>query len=466
MRRTKIIVTLGPASDSEEVIGALIGAGADIMRLNMSHAKPEWVRDTVPRIRAAADAAHRNVAVLMDLQGPSIRTGEVDSDLEVKNGDDFEFTLGGADAQIANSTSANYAGLAEDLKAGDVMLVDNGEIHMQVVETLPERIHCKVLTDGTIGSRRHINLPGVHVRLPGITDKDRTNAALAAETGCDFVALSFARESEHVEDLRSELEKAGSRAQIVAKIEDQEAIRNLDEIILASDGVMVARGDLGIEVHIEELPIIQRRIVRKCIKLGRRVIVATHMLESMIENPLPTRAEVTDAANAIYEQADAVMVSGETSVGSYPVKCVEVLDRIAQRNEIAGAGFAEAAVVKTLKQKTTKAAVYLANSLPDCKILVFTKRGLLANYVANLRPEAAPVYAFTEDEQVIRQLCLSRAVTGFVITFCEDPEATVSRAFDNLKRRGLVEAGDSVIVLSDILGAEFVQDSINLRQVE
>jgi pyruvate kinase len=466
MRKTKIIVTLGPATESEEAIAELVAAGADVFRLNMSHAQPDWVREIVPRVVRAAETCGRNVALLMDLQGPSIRTGDLDEPLVLEIGDQVELTLDGAPAEIGLSTSANYPGLAEDLSAGDVVLLDNGEIHLRVTATCPERVSCEALTGGTIGSRRHINLPGVHVRLPGLTERDHSNAALAAEVGVDFVALSFAREAEHVEELRSMLEQAGSRAQVVSKIEDQEAMRNLDEIILASDVVMVARGDLGIEVHIEELPIIQRRIVRKCIELGRRVIVATHMLESMVESPSPTRAEVTDVANAAYEQTDAVMLSGETSVGAYPTKCVEVLHRIVARNEQANAGFAEGAILKTYKQKTVKAAVVLADSLPGCKIAVFTKRGLMANYVANLRPSAAPIYAFTEDPQVVRNLCLTRAVTAFQITFLSEAEGTIDRALDNMKRRGLADVGDTVVVLSDVLGGEFVQDSIHLREVE
>ena len=466
MRKTKMIATLGPATDSEEVLTQLVEAGVDVFRLNMSHGKDTWVREVVPRIRKVSEAVGRTTAVLMDLQGPSIRTGDVENPLELKKGDAFEFTLRGAGAELPLSTSANYDGLAEDLSPGDVMLVDNGEIHLRVNETSAERVSCEVLTDGTMGSRRHINLPGVHVRLPGLTEKDRANVALGAEVGVDFAALSFAREADHVEELRSLFESAGCSPQIVAKIEDQEAVRNLDEIIVASDAVMVARGDLGIEVHIEELPIIQRRIVRKCIKLGRRVIVATHMLESMVENPSPTRAEVTDVANAVYEQADAVMLSGETSVGSYPVACVDVLRRIAERNEGPGAGFAEHIVLRSAKEKTVKAAVVLADSMPACKIVVFTKRGVMANCVSNLRPADAPVFAFTGSRQVLRGLSLNRSVTAIEMDLGGEQEATILNAFAELKARGLAKAGDSVVVLSDVLGGEFVQDSIHLRQIE
>ena len=466
MRKTKIISTLGPASDSDEVLDQLIRSGTDVFRLNMTHAKHEWVRDIVPRIRSLSEKCGKFVAVLMDLQGPSIRTGDLSDPLQLKEGDLCELCLGEAEPSIENSTSVNYPGLAKDLSVGDIVLVDNGVIQLKVMELADDRISCVVLTDGALGSRRHINLPGINVRLPALTEKDLADAMLAAEMDIDFLGLSFAREAAHIEELRVAVEQVGSRAQIIAKIEDQQAMKHLDEIILASDVVMVARGDLGIEVNIEELPLVQRRIVRKCIKLGRRVIVATHMLESMLESPLPTRAEVTDVANAVYEQADVVMLSGETSVGQYPVKSVELLDRIATRNELAGANFAEAAALKTHKQKTVKAAVVLANSIPDCKIAVFTKRGVMANYVSNLRPDEAHIFAFSEDVQVLRHLCINRAVTGIRAKFSNDPDETVARGIDELKRRGFAEEGDSVIILSDVLGGEFVQDSIHLREIE
>jgi pyruvate kinase len=467
MRRTKIITTLGPATDSMEVIEEMVNAGVDIFRLNMTHAKEEWVREVVPKIRAASENQARAVAVLVDLQGPSIRTGERKEPLELTQGAMVALVAESALQDEENSISVNYGGLVDDLNVGDPVLVDNGVIHLKVISKQGgERLNCEVVTPGIIGSRRHINLPGVHVRLPGLTDGDKKCAALASEIGADFVALSFAREAIHIEQLRELLKSAGSRAQVVAKIEDQEAMRNLDEIIVASDAVMVARGDLGIEVHVEELPLVQRRIVRKSIKLGRRVIVATHMLESMIENPLPTRAEVSDVANAVYEQADAVMLSGETSVGAHPVKCVEILNRIAVRNEVGGAGFASHADIKSHKQKTVKAAVALADSVPGCVIVVFTKRGVMADYVANLRPESALVYAFTADEQVIRYLCLSRGVTAFLSPMSGSPEAIVTGALDKLKGRGLVDSGDSVVVLSDVLGEEFARDSIHLQRIE
>jgi pyruvate kinase len=318
-----------------------------------------------------------------------------------------------------------------------------------------------------MGSRRHINLPGVRVKMPSLTDKDRMNISLAAELQLDFVALSFVREREAIEELRALLIAHGCHARVVAKMEDQQAVSNIEEIVEASDAVMVARGDLGIEVDIEEMPILQRLIVKKCVQIGRQVIVATQMLESMIENPIPTRAEVTDVANAVFEEASAVMMSGETSVGKYPVACVEVLDRIARRIERSGGvGFAEAAELKTNKQKTVRAAVVLADSIKGSRILVLTKRGVLANYVAHLRPAGSPILALCPEAAVCRRLSLNRGVLACEIEFLDDADAMVDSAISYLRSAGLVKAGDPLVILSDVLSGEFVVDSILLKTLE
>ena len=465
MRKTKIICTLGPATDSVEMLVALIDAGANIFRLNMSHGAHPWCRTVVERVREAAIQAGRDVSVLMDLRGPSIRTGDLKEPIELKKGDTFEFLLGDAKPKHDFSVGTNYDGLGEDLRVGATVLVDNGILHMHVKSIDSERIVCEVLTEGTMTSRRHINLPGIKVNLPPLTNKDLKDIDLAVEIGADFVALSFARDAEHIRTLKEMLQERNSPARVVAKIEDQEAIKHLDEIIVASVAVMVARGDLGVEVQFEELPIIQRRIIKKCVQLGRKVIVATHMLESMIENPVPTRAEVTDVSNAVFEQADAVMLSGETSVGHYPVRCVEVLDKIARRVEQEpGIGFAEGSELRTEKHKIVKAAIVLANSLHDAKIIVFTKRGVLAHYAAHLRPENAPIFAFAPSMDVCRSLNMSRAVTPFQMDFSSnDPNATIEAAIEALRARKLVEEGDPLIILSDVLQGEFNLDSVLLK---
>jgi len=465
LRKTKIIATLGPATESEEMIHSLIEKGVDVFRLNMSHARHDWTRTTVSRIRAQSAVAGRDVAVLLDLQGPSIRTGDVEGKLKLEKGMLVEFRNSTLEPAETISVTTNYDGLSDDVGTGDVMLVDNGEIHFRVIRHSPGRLVGGTLTAGEMGSRRHINLPGIRVNLPALTKKDLLDLDIAGQLGVDYVAISFVRDAEHVKLLRSELAERESTARIVAKIEDQEAVKNLSGIITESDAVMVARGDLGIEVHIEELPVVQRTILKEAARIGRKVIVATHMLESMVENPVPTRAEVTDVANAVFEQADAVMLSGETSVGRYPEKCIDVLDRIARRIEREpGARFCENIRLKTEKQQTVKSAVVLANSLDDAKMIIFTARGVLANYTAHQRPERAHVFAFTPDAVVARSLRLNRAVSPFQMEFLDRPEETIRKAIEFLKERGEIEDGDPVVILSDVLNRDFDTEAILLRK--
>jgi pyruvate kinase len=445
----------------------LLSAGADIFRLNMSHAKHEWVREIIPRIRKIAAEIPRAAAILLDTQGPAIRTGELKSNLQLKPGDILEFTVRGAKSEEKYSVDVNYEGLVNDISVGDVVLVDNGVKRLLVLENKRNRIRCKVLTKGVLGSRRHINLPGVRVNLPPLTQKDLEDIALGVEMKVDFVALSFARKKSDLQELRRVLKKAGSRAQVVAKIEDQSAVRHIGQMIEAADVVMIARGDLGIECPMEELPIIQRKIVKSCLRIGKPVIVATHMLESMIENPVPTRAEVTDVANAVFEQADAIMLSGETSTGRYPVECVKVFDRVARRIERSGgAGYGKDALLEDARQKTCASAVVLANSLTRAKMVVFTHHGTMARYVSNLRPENAPIFAFTSKEEVFRQIVICWGTHPVMIEFAQDPNTTIESAIKYLSREKLTEPGDNLVVLSDMLGGRDKVDCIQLRQAE
>ncbi|HVF70006.1 MAG TPA: pyruvate kinase [Chthoniobacterales bacterium] len=467
MRRTKIICTLGPATEKPETVRQLLQAGADVIRLNMSHARHDWVRTVVPRIRHIAAEVSRPVAILLDTQGPAIRTGDLKSDFHLKPGDILEFTVRGARSEEKYSVDVNYEGLVNDISVDDVVLVDNGVMRLLVLEKKRNRIRCKVLTRGVLGSRRHINLPGVRVNLPPLTEKDLADIALGVEMKVDFVALSFARQKSDLQELRKVLKKARSTARVVAKIEDQSAVRHIDQMIDAADVVMIARGDLGIECPMEEMPIIQRKIVKRCLKIGKPAIVATHMLESMIENPVPTRAEITDVANAVFEQADAIMLSGETSTGRYPVECVKVFDRVARRIERSGgAGYGHDAILEDARQKTCASAVVLANSLSRAKIVVFTHHGTMAGYVSNLRPENAPIYAFTSNEQVFRQIVMRWGTHPVMLDFSEDPNATIDAAIKYLRKQNLTEPGDNLIVLSDMGGGADKVDSIQLRRAE
>lgn len=471
-RRTKIIATLGPATESEEMLARLISAGVDVVRLNMAHAKHDWTRQIIRRIRSAATKAGREVAVMMDIKGPEIRTGDVESPIELKAGEIFDFTVKPEvdrdRAEEIRSVDVNYRNLVNDIKVGDTVLVDNGLIRLEVLEKRDTHIRCRVLTPGQLASRRHINLPGVHVNLPSFTEKDRGDTLVGIEEGIDFVALSFVREAGDILQLRAFLKEHRSRARIVAKIEDQSAIDNLDEIIRATDALMVARGDLGIEVPLQELPVIQRRAVRTCLAIGRPVIIATHMLESMINQPMPTRAEITDVANAVYEQADCVMLSGETTVGKYPLECVSALDLIARRieDEVAN-DFPEPAVFLDERMKLRRSAVVMANELPNSFLLTFTRRGINAAGLAAHRPARAPILAVTDSMETLRHLRMVRSIEPYYLASFGDPEKTINRAIESLTKLGRIKTGDKLVIISDVLTQSNRRiESIQLRTVE
>jgi len=467
MRRTKIIATLGPATDSSEMIGQLIDAGVNVFRLNMSHATHDWVDRVVLEIRAAAKTRQVSVGIMMDTQGPAIRTGDLPAALDLKPGEKFTLTVRGERSEEQHSVDVNYENFIRDINVGDVVLLDNGAIQMKVLGKDGNKVECEVLTEGTLGSRRHINLPGVKVSLPALTAKDLADVEVGLRAGVDYIALSFVREAKDIQQLKAVVERGQHRPFIVAKIEDQQAVKNLQEIVAEADAIMVARGDLGIEVPYEELPIIQRKIVKTCLRVGKPVIVATHMLESMIESPMPTRAEVTDVANAVFEQADAIMLSGETTVGKYPVKCVEVFDRISQRIERSGgASFYEQAELTSPRQKMVKSAVVMANELKADAIVVFTIRGNMARYAAWMRPRYSVIYAMCENWTVANALALNWGVTPLVASFNHaDPERTIDPALQTLIAKGLLKRGNTIVVISSITVGEQIVDAVQMRVV-
>jgi pyruvate kinase len=343
----------------------------------------------------------------------------------------------------------NYDEFARDVIEGNTLLVDSGEIRMRIHSKSATQVECEVLTPGTLGSRRHINLPGVRVSLPALTEKDRTDVKLGLELGVDHVALSFVRDPADMEELRQLTCGAAQPPQLVAKIEHQFAVNHFEDIARASDAVMVARGDLGIECPFEELPLIQRRIVKRCIELGKPVIVATQMLESMTVNPMPTRAEITDVANAVFEQADAIMLSGETTTGRYPLGCVEVMDRIARRIERhGGANFQIEAELTRPREKLVRSGVLLADELRAAAIIVFTRTGQMPRYCSWLRPRWSPIHAFATAEPLAQQLTLCRGLTPHVLPSCfEDPESSVEGAITRLLSIKALKKGDSIVVL-------------------
>ncbi len=450
-RLTKIICTIGPSTSSWDGLVALARAGMNLARLNMSHGDQGSHLQVIRNLKSLSKKLAHPVSILMDLQGPEIRTGELAESLDLKAGDVFYFSVLADDAE-ERSVHVNYLDLVKDLHVGERVTVDNGLINLEVLEVLEHRLKCRVLDGGTLGSRKHVNLPGVRVNLPSITKKDREDIAFALEQDVDFIALSFVRGAQDVLEVRKIVDDAGGHQRLIAKIENQEGVDNFEAILEAADGIMVARGDLGVEVAFEELPVLQRDMVRSCAIAGKPIIVATHLLESMIDNPLPTRAEVTDVANAVYEQADAIMLSGETAAGKYPTRCVEVLDTIARRIET-GPGldfYKQRAAPTTQRAHIAQGACRLADSLGAKAIVVMTRRGYFGQLVASYRPQRAIIYAFTNMSTTRRKLWLLRGVIPFRMNLSRDPEKTIVNALAKLRERSVIEAGEPVVVVSDV----------------
>jgi pyruvate kinase len=468
MRRTKIVATLGPATESPEMIRKLVAAGMNVARLNMSHAPHDWIRRIVPEIRAAAQEQGKFVGILLDTQGPAIRTGDLPTKLDLIPGQKFTFTVRGETREEHHSVDVNYENFVNDISVGDIVLVDNGTIHMRVLAKNGNKVECEVLTPGQLGSRRHINLPGVKVSLPALTSKDLADVAVGLELGVDFIALSFVREAKDILQLRAVISSAARPPLIVAKIEDQEAVKNLDSIVAEADAIMIARGDLGIECPYEELPIIQRRIAKTCLQVGKPFIIATHMLESMIENPHPTRAEVTDVANAVFEQADAIMLSGETTVGRQPLKCIEVMDKIACRIERSGGlNSQDKAQLVTQRQKLVKSAVVMANELKAEAIVVLTFGGHMARAAAWMRPRHSPIFVACESVEVARSLSLNWGLTPKIVAFDRiQPENTIHEALKLLQAEGVLKPGNTAVVIGAVSTGTQIIDAVQMRRID
>ena len=468
-QKTKIIFTIGPATQDEVTLERLIKTGVDICRINMAHADHAWSREIIQRVRKVCDKVGRHIAIMMDVKGPEIRTGDVPETFELEQDEIFEFTsaqgIGGVTEEGIRRVDVNYPGFSKDINEGDTILVDSGLIRLQVLRIDRASVRCQVLIPGPMGNRRHINLPGVRVNLPALTKKDQGDVDVGIAEGIEFFALSFVREPKDLEEFHAYLEGHGSDAKIIAKIEDQQAITNLDGIIKASDGLMVARGDLGIECPFEDLPIIQTRAINSCIQGTKPVIVATHMLESMIESPIPTRAEVTDIANAIREQADCVMLSGETTVGKYPVECVETIQRIAKRIEEEDKQVLRKDLILRLpRSKMLRSAAYLASDL-EGSLVVFTRRGIFAQKLSSLRPNV-PIYAFTDNPVLFKQLLIMRGVEPFLMEFDHDHETTIQYAFSRLKSQGWRKEGDPIVVITKMYAGKKLIDSTQIRAID
>ncbi|MAJ16006.1 MAG: pyruvate kinase [Opitutia bacterium TMED67] len=462
-RFTKVIFTIGPSTLDVDVLRRLLRSGVDICRVNMAHASHDWTYKAIKAIRTASVAEGKEVSILMDIKGPEIRTGYLDGYIQLEKDQQIDLTQSDEASPEAGipAVDINYPSLIDEAKIGDVLLVDSGLMRFQVEEVLIDRLRCRVIIPGKMGSRRHINIPGKKINLPAMTEKDIADTKIGISANVDFFALSFVREAADINQLKKFLLDNNSAAQVVAKVEDQSGIKNLKEILDVSDALMVARGDLGIEVPYEELPIIQKQAVSDALISGKPVIMATHLLESMIESPMPTRAEITDVSNSVFERVDCVMLSGETSVGKYPVECVDVLNKVTQNVEryAGGSGFNESLPLSTTREKLMKSAVVLARELGGVGIVVFSSTGLHLRTLAALRPFGCPIFVFTEKEKIIKDSKILWGVKAFLVEFKDSQESTISDSIYHLQSAGYAEKGDQLIVVPNLLfgGVDMVQ---------
>ena len=436
--RTKIICTIGPATESLSALRKLYKNGMNVARINMSHATHKSAQLIINRINIINNESKSDngkIGILLDTQGPEIRTGDTELPLELTVGEEVTLTVRDEIDVETSSIKINYKDLIHSVSEGSRISVDNGLINFMVLSKDEETLRCKVLDGGKLGSKRHVNLPGVRVNLPSLTSKDLEDISFGVKNKVDFIALSFVRNTEDLEKLQDILDKKKSKAKIIAKIENQEGLDNIHDISKASWGVMVARGDLGIETSLVDLPNIQRRIMYACAKWGRRSIVATHLLESMIKNPTPTRAEVTDIANAIYEGADAIMLSGETSIGKYPFECVSFLKSIAEKTEkFRTLGYESNFLPSSDWQYIGVAAKNLAESIGADGIIAITRTGKTANYISNSKPHGIPIFTFTGNKKTLNQLSLVGSTIPFYLSNLSNHEKTLVNVSKILKK--------------------------------
>jgi pyruvate kinase len=448
VRRTKIIATLGPASRNQPIVRRLVEAGVDVFRVNFSHASHEDFSISLRLVRDAAREAGRHVAVLADLQGPKLRIGELEGHRPVtlSDGAPFEITTI-ARAGTAACVSTPYTPLPRDVRAGDRILLDDGNLELRVTGTDATTVRTVVVHGGALAEHKGINLPGVNVSSPALTDKDRVDLAFAVSQGVDFIALSFVRHPRDVEDAKTAVREAGGDTPVFAKIEKPEAITRLDEILAQSDGAMVARGDLGVEMAPERVPTMQKLIIRKANEHLIPVITATQMLESMVHSARPTRAEASDVANAIIDGSDGIMLSAETASGEYPVEAVQTMVRIALEAE---ASFPprerRRRRVTNDSHAIAHAACHIAESMQVRAIAAFTRSGFSARIVSKDKPPV-PVYAFVPDEAVARRLAMDWGVLATVMDFDRSTEEMMEAVEAELLATNVMQRGEAAIVV-------------------
>lgn len=470
MRKTKIVCTIGPATKEVETLKKLILAGMNVARINFSHGNYEDQKVYIENVKKAREELNMPVALLLDTQGPEIRTGVLEQMPVNLKADDI-FTLVNEDIVGNNEkVSVTYKDLYKDIEIGTQILIDDGKIELEVIEIKGKDVVCKVTNGGMLGNRKSINLPGTHVNLPSLKEKDIQDLKDGCMADFDFVAASFVRSAEDVKSIRKVLdENGGKNIQIISKIENQEGIDNLDEIIELSDGIMVARGDLGVEIPYYEVPIMQKKFIQKCNNAGKMVITATQMLDSMTENPNPTRAEISDVANAIFDVTGAIMLSGESAMGKYPVKCVETMNEIATAVE---------QNIKYWKRFTRRehdltdmnyefnlshSVTSTAMEMKAKAIFAYTETGNTPRMVASFLP-SCPIYALTNNEKTYRQLSLSWDTTPILVKEKTKPNDVISAGIEEAKMKGYVQEGDIVVIAggaSIVSSKEMGEDAMN-----
>ena len=469
MRKTKIICTIGPKSDSDEMLKRLAEKGMNIARINMSHGNHEYIRLIIKRIKKLNRTLESPIAVMLDTQGPEIRIGKLEKDITVTKGSELIITAQDIknnckDSENTQTIPVNYTGICK-LQKDNKVLIDDGMVSLKVTGTDKQFIKCIALNNGIICSHKSVNLPGMKVDIPSITNKDMEDIRLGIKENVDFIALSFIRHHDDIKKIRKYLESNGSDMHIISKIEDPEGIENIDNIIKVSDSIMIARGDLGVEIPFEDVPIIGKKIIKKCIRLCKPVIVATHLLDSMIQNPRPTRAEVSDVANAVFDKADCIMLSGETTVGDYPIESVNTLDRIAQRSEKElETIYNSASKLKSIKEELCKDACICSDNLNAKAILVFTRTGRLARQINKHRP-SSDIFIFVEHDYQRRKITLMWGTHSFRINFGADYKKMIKTAEKHLKENGFLKKNDLIVILSDVNSKAQNTDILEVRRI-
>ncbi|KAL5231922.1 hypothetical protein ABZP36_030698 [Zizania latifolia] len=477
-RKTKIVCTIGPSTNTREMIWKLAEAGMNVVRMNMSHGDHQSHQKVIDLVKEynAKNTEGNVLAIMLDTKGPEVRSGDVPEPIMLKEGQEFNFTIKRG-VSTKDTVSVNYDDFINDVEVGDILLVDGGMMSLAVKSKTDDTVKCEVVDGGELKSRRHLNVRGKSATLPSITEKDWEDIKFGVENGVDFYAVSFVKDAKVIHELKDYLKSANADIHVIPKIESADSIPNLQSIIAASDGAMVARGDLGAELPIEEVPLLQEEIVRTCRSMQKPVIVATNMLESMIDHPTPTRAEVSDIAIAVREGSDAIMLSGETAHGKFPLKAVKVMHAVAQRTEsslynpstspslvtrpqaLLNEDFSQSQLSKMFGSHATM----MANTLCT-PIIVFTRTGSMAVLLSHYRPSST-IFAFTNEERVKQRLALYQGVVPIHMKFSDDAEETFSRAISSLLSAQYVEEGDYVTLVQSGVKSIWREESTHHIQV-